>query len=78
MDVHAGVTSEVRSPCPDFRVLAFKISGRDLFEAYRIAGQGSLYSITTGDLAELQAVLREACGSDSGDDEQATAEGMST
>lgn len=59
-------TGELRSPCADFRVFAFRIYGRDVFEAYRVAGEGSLYSVTTADLAELQAALREACGSDCG------------
>ena len=59
-------TGELRSPCADFKVLALRIYGRDVFEAYRMAGQGWLYSLTTTDLAELHDALREACGSDSG------------
>jgi hypothetical protein len=70
--------SELRSPYPDFKVLAFRVHGRHLFEAYRVAGEGSLYSVTTTDLAELHAALREACEPDDGGEGRAVAEGAGT
>jgi hypothetical protein len=30
----------LRSPCQDFKVFAFRIYGRDVFEAYRVTGEG--------------------------------------
>jgi hypothetical protein len=58
--------AELRSPCDEFQVVAFRIYGRDMFEAVRVAGEGSLYSVATGDLAELHAALDEACGGNCG------------
>jgi hypothetical protein len=66
---------ELQSPYPDFRVLAFRVYGRHLFEAYRVAGEGFLYSVTTTDLAELHAVLRDACEPDAGNQDRAIPEG---
>lgn len=53
--------TELSSPCREFRVVALRISDRLLFEAYRVTGKGSVYSITTTDLDELRAVIYETC-----------------
>jgi hypothetical protein len=55
------LVAEVRSPCPDFRVVVLSRCGKQLYEAYRVSGTGTLYSVTTTDPAELDAVLRRAC-----------------
>lgn len=49
------------SPCREFHVIGMRIYGRQLFEAFRVAGEGKLYSVATTDLAELYAVLRAEC-----------------
>jgi hypothetical protein len=52
---------ELRSACPEFQVLALRICGKRLYEAYRVSGNGTLYSVTTEDFDELGSVLRRAC-----------------
>lgn len=56
-----GMIAEARSPCPDFRVVVLSRCGKQIYEAYRVSGTGALYSVTTTDPAELDAVLRRAC-----------------
>jgi hypothetical protein len=58
--------AELPSPCAEFRVQFLQISGKQMYEAFRVSGQGPLYSVATGDLDELHAVLREACPGGSG------------
>jgi hypothetical protein len=58
--------AEARSPCPDFRVVKVQRCGKRLLEAYRVSGEGMLYSVTTTDLDELNAILRQACSSGCG------------
>jgi hypothetical protein len=53
--------AEARSPCPDFRVVKVQRCGKRLLEAYRVSGEGMLYSVTTTDLDELNAILLQAC-----------------
>lgn len=53
--------TETGSPCAEFRVLMLRIGGKRLYEAYRVSGAGTLYSVTTADPDELHAVLCEAC-----------------
>jgi hypothetical protein len=52
---------ELDSPCAEFRIVIIRISGRRMYEAFRVRGKGTLYSLATADLNELHAVLREAC-----------------
>jgi hypothetical protein len=53
--------AEVGSPCADFRVDVLRRCGKQMYEACRVGGNGTLYSVTTTDPDELNAVLREAC-----------------
>ena len=53
--------TEMYSPCADFRVIVVRICGKQLYEAYRVSGSGTLYSATTTDPGELHALLLEAC-----------------
>ena len=53
--------AELGSPCAEFRVVNIRICGRQMYEAFRVSGKGTLYSFATTDLDELRAVLREAC-----------------
>jgi hypothetical protein len=55
------VIAETRSPCLDFRVVIVRRCGKRLLEAYRISGEGMLYSVTTTDPNELNTILRQAC-----------------
>jgi hypothetical protein len=50
----------LRSPCASFQVIALRMYGRQMFEAFRVAGEGTLYSVATADLDELYAVVQEA------------------
>jgi len=52
---------ELSSPCLEFQVVVLQVCGKRLYEAFRVAGKGTLYSVTTTDLDELYAALREAC-----------------
>lgn len=52
---------QARSPCPDFRVVVMQRCGKRLLEAYRVGGEGTLYSITTTDPGEPDTILRQAC-----------------
>jgi len=56
--------AKLSSPCPDFKVIAFRVCGKKLYEAYRVAGKGTLYSVATTDLDELYAVVDDACSED--------------
>jgi len=53
--------AELGSPCAAFRVVIIRICGRQMYEAFRVSGEGTLYSFATTDPAELHAVLRESC-----------------
>ncbi|HEX6524822.1 MAG TPA: hypothetical protein VF070_33185 [Streptosporangiaceae bacterium] len=55
------MVAELSSPCPQFRVITFKVCGKQLYEAFRVAGEGTLYSVATTDLDELYAVVHDAC-----------------
>lgn len=56
--------AELSSPCPQFKVITFRVCGRQLFEAFRVAGGGTLYSVATTDLNELYAAVDDACSED--------------
>ncbi|HEX6522687.1 MAG TPA: hypothetical protein VF070_22175 [Streptosporangiaceae bacterium] len=52
---------ELNSPCREFQVIVVQVCGKRLYEAFRVAGEGTLYSVATTDLEELYTALREAC-----------------
>ena len=52
---------ELSSPCREFQVIVLQVCGKRLYEAFRVAGEGILYSVATTDLDELYTALREAC-----------------
>jgi hypothetical protein len=55
------VFTELPTPCRDFMLVAFRFHGRVLFEAVRVAGEGTLYSVATADPEELRSVVAAAC-----------------
>lgn len=52
---------ELGSPCREFHLIVLQVCGKRRYEAFRVAGGGTLYSVATTDLEELYTALREAC-----------------
>ncbi len=52
--------AELSSPCPQFQVITLKVCGRQLYEAFRVPGEATLYSVATTDLDEHHAVVSDA------------------
>jgi hypothetical protein len=50
----------LRAAFPDFRFSVIAGGGKRRFEAVRIRGGGSLYSVMTTDAKELRQMLKEA------------------